>query len=305
MSLVFISHPECGLHDVGNEHPECPDRLYAINDRLIASGLDFVIEKQQAHKAQKHHLYLVHDQAYVDGVFSKHPIEGSIQLDPDTLMMPHTLNAALYAAGANILAVDEVMQGHVKQAFCSVRPPGHHAERNKAMGFCIFNNVAIAAAYAMDKYQLARVAIVDFDVHHGNGTEDIFKNDKRVLFCSSYEYPFYPYNVGAGNEHILNLPLPPGTGGDEFMQAINERWLAKIDGFEPQLILISAGFDGHYEDDMAHFKLMETDYHWLTCELKKIANKHCDGKMISTLEGGYALNALGRSVSAHIKGMMD
>ncbi|MDP5040033.1 MAG: histone deacetylase family protein [Paraglaciecola sp.] len=305
MSFVFISHPSCGLHDMGNEHPESPARLHAINDRLIASGLDFVIDKQQAIKANKQHLYLAHAKQYVDEVFAKAPQQGRVELDPDTFMAPPSLEAALYAAGANVMAVDLVMQGKAEQVFCAVRPPGHHAEKDQAMGFCIFNNIAVAACYAMAEYGLARIAIVDFDVHHGNGTENIFFDDPRVLFCSSFESPFYPYNVGPGNEHILNLPLPAGTYGDEFMQKITEQWLEKLDAFAPQLILISAGFDGHYEDEMAHFNLVETDYHWITAELKKIANKHSQGKMISTLEGGYALSALGRSVTVHIKAMME
>lgn len=305
MSLVLISHPQCGLHDVGDEHPESPDRLHAINDRLIASGLDFVINKAQPEKASKEQLYLAHTQHYVDQIFAATPEHGLVQLDPDTQMMPRSLDAALYAVGANVMAVDMVMQGAAQQAFCAVRPPGHHAEKDKAMGFCIFNNIAVAAAYAMQHYGLARIAIIDFDVHHGNGTENIFFDDQRVLFCSSFEYPFYPYNVGPGNEHILNLPLPAGTHSEDFQQAVSEQWLDKIDAFAPQLIFISAGFDGHYEDDMAHFNLVETDYHWITQALKKIANKHCAGKMISSLEGGYALSALGRSVAVHIKGMMD
>ncbi len=304
MSLVFISHPDCGLHDVGDDHPEHPDRLYAINDRLIASGLDFSILKATPEAASKEHLYLAHDRAYVDEVFNKTPAHGIVHLDPDTQMMPRSLDAALYAVGANVLAVDMVMTGEAKQAFCAVRPPGHHAEKAKAMGFCIFNNIAVAARYAMEKYGLTRIAIVDFDVHHGNGTEDIFFDDERVLFCSSFQYPFYPYDIGPGNEHILNLPLPAGTDGDRFMEAVTDQWLEKLDAFAPQLILISAGFDGHFEDDMAHFKLVEYDYDWITRELKQLAIKHCDGKMISTLEGGYALSALGRSVATHIKAML-
>ncbi len=305
MSFVFISHPGCGMHEAGTDHPDSPDRLHAINDQLIASRLDFIIDKQQAIQATKEQLYLAHDKAYVDHVFASAPKEGVIELAPDTQLGQHSLNAALYAAGANVMAVDLVMQDKAEQAFCAVRPPGHHAEHAKAMGFCFFNNIAVAAAYAMAQYGLERVAIIDFDVHHGNGTEDIFFNDERVLFCSSFESPFFPYNMGPGNEHILNLPLPAGTYGDEFMQAISEQWLPKIDAFAPQLILISAGFDSHYEDDMGHFNLVETDFYWLTAELKKLAVKHCNAKMVSTLEGGYVLNALGRSVAAHIKGMMD
>ncbi|MEP7705284.1 histone deacetylase family protein [Paraglaciecola sp. 25GB23A] len=305
MSFVFISDPHCNLHDVGDEHPESPARLHAINDRLIASGLDFVIDKQQAIKATKEQLYLAHDKTYVDKVFTTVPQRGCVEINTDTFLMPQSLDAALYAAGANIMAVDLVMQGDADQVFCAVRPPGHHAEYAQAMGFCIFNNIAVAGAYAMAQYGLERIAIIDFDVHHGNGTENIFFDDERVLFCSSFASPCFPYDVGPGNAHILNLPLPLGTYGDEFMQAISEQWLAKLDAFAPQLILISAGFDGHYEDIMGQFNLVETDYHWLTVALKKLAVKHCGGKMISTLEGGYALSALGRSVTVHIKGLMD
>ncbi|MGY0579649.1 MAG: histone deacetylase family protein [Paraglaciecola chathamensis] len=305
MSLVMISHPSCGFHEVGDDHPESPSRLHAINDQLIASRLDAIIDKQQATQATKEQLYLAHDKAYVDSVFASVPEQGIVELAPDTQLGPRSLEAALYAAGANVMAVDLVMQGEAQQAFCAVRPPGHHAEYAKAMGFCFFNNIAVAAHYAMAQYDLERIAIIDFDVHHGNGTENIFFDDERVLFCSSFESPFFPYNMGPGNEHILNLPMPAGTYGDEFMQAIGDKWLPKIDAFAPQLILISAGFDSHYEDDMGHFNLVETDFHWLSAELKKLAVKHCDNKIVSTLEGGYALNALGRSVIAHIKGIME
>ncbi|QHJ09799.1 Histone deacetylase-like amidohydrolase [Paraglaciecola mesophila] len=301
----MISHPSCAFHDAGDDHPENSGRLHAINDQLIASRLDAIIDKHQATQATKEQLYLAHDKAYVDSVFSTVPEQGTVELAPDTQLGPHSLEAALYAAGANVLAVDLIMQANAQQAFCAVRPPGHHAEYAKAMGFCFFNNIAVAARYAMAQYGLERVAIIDFDVHHGNGTENIFFDDERVLFCSSFESPFFPYNTGPGNEHILNLPMPAGTYGDEFMQAIAEKWLPKIDAFEPQLIFISAGFDSHYEDDMGHFNLVETDFYWLSTELKKLAVKHCDGKIVSTLEGGYALNALGRSVVAHIKGIME
>ena len=198
MSFVFISHPCCGLHEAGTDHPDSPDRLHAINDQIIASRLDFIIDKQQAIQATKEQLYLAHDKAYVDHVFASVPKEGVIELAPDTQLGQHSLNAALYAAGANVMAVDLVMQNKAEQAFCAVRPPGHHAEHARAMGFCFFNNVAVAAAYAMAQYGLERVAIIDFDVHHGNGTEDIFFNDERVLFCSSFESPFSLITWGQG-----------------------------------------------------------------------------------------------------------
>jgi len=306
MTLVVLGHYRCAQHDMGDDHPESPARLHAISDQLIASGVEFVVRSVDANPVLKEHLCRVHDQSYVDDMYGKSPSEGQVWLDDDTLMMPRTLLAAQYAAGAGVDAVDLVMKGDIDQVFCAVRPPGHHAERNKAMGFCLFNNVAVAAAYALDHYQLDRVAIIDFDVHHGNGTQDIFNDDKRVLFCSSFQHPFYPLDTDiTGNEHILNLPLPAGTGGDEFRAQVSEQWLSALRDFKPQLILISAGFDAHIEDDLSQLKLTESDYAWITGELKKIANESCSGKIVSVLEGGYALSALGRSVVAHIKALMD
>ena len=216
-------------------------------------------------------------------------------------MNPYTLEAALHAAGAVVLAVDLVMAGHAKQAFCAVRPPGHHAERARAMGFCFFNNVAVGAAHALAAHGLERVLIADFDVHHGNGTEDIFGGDERVLFCSTFQHPFYPHTgYDTRTPNVVNVPLPSRADGAAFREAVSQCWLPAIDAFEPQLVMISAGFDAHIEDDMADLKLHELDYAWITSRLCEVAHHHAEGRIVSTLEGGYALSALGRSVAVHI-----
>jgi acetoin utilization deacetylase AcuC-like enzyme len=305
MAITLFSHPSCYLHLAGDDHPEQPARLSAVNDQLIRSGLEFVVQQRDASPAAATDLYAVHSKLYVDEIYAKAPTDGHIWLDPDTQMMPHSLNAALHAAGAAINAVDQVMTDVNQQAFCNIRPPGHHATRDQAMGFCIFNNVAVAAAYALQKYQLNRVAIVDFDVHHGNGTEDIFAGDERVLFCSSFQYPLYP-NTGdvPSADNIENLPLPALCKPAVWREQILQHWLPRINAFQPQLILVSAGFDGHREDDMAQFLLTEDDYHWIAQQLKQLADQHCQGRMVATLEGGYALSALGRSVVAFLKGLM-
>ncbi|WP_455207525.1 histone deacetylase family protein [Kaarinaea lacus] len=302
MSTAIISHPDCTLHDMGQGHPECPERLSAIQDQLIASGLEMFLLHADAPLAEREHLELVHDAAYIDSIFQAAPLSGSrAWIDPITIMNEHTLNAALRAAGAAILAVDMVMTNKVTNVFCNVRPPGHHAERGRGMGFCFFNNIAIGAAYALIKHQLDRVAIVDFDVHHGNGTEDIFRDDVRVLYCSTFQHPFYPYTgTEPTADHIVNVPLPVATKDDAFQQAIAEHWLPKLNAFKPQLLLISAGFDAHIEDDMAGLALTERSYEWITRQIKNVAEKYAQDRIVSCLEGGYALSALGRSVAAHI-----
>lgn len=303
MTAAIITHSDCSLHDNGSEHhPESPNRLDAIRDQLISSGLDCELEHYDAPKAQKHDLCRVHDKQFVDRVFETAPTHGNIVLDGDTGMNPDSLNAALRSAGAMLKAVDLVMGEGSKQAFCGVRPPGHHAGIGRAAGFCIFNNVAVGAAYAMEKYGLQRVAILDFDVHHGNGTEEIFSGDARVLFGSSFQHPFYPFS-GADTDqpNIMNLPLPSGTTGSGWRQAVSKQWLPRLEAFEPELIIISAGFDSHWEDDMGGFKLLEADYIWFTKEMCELAEKYANGRIISCLEGGYDLPSLGRSVVAHIK----
>jgi acetoin utilization deacetylase AcuC-like enzyme len=305
-SVAFISHPACLLHEMGDHHPESPGRLHAIRDRLIAAGIDPYLLHRDAIAATRQQLERAHDAAYVQEIFSKAPQEGQAWLDPDTVMNPHSLEAALLAAGANVQAVDMVMSGEAGAAFCAVRPPGHHAERSRAMGFCIFNNIAVGAAHAIVAHGLERVAIVDFDVHHGNGTEDIFSGDERVLFCSTFQHPFYP-GSGAGNTaaNIVNCPLPAMTDGGDFRATVRAHWLPALEAFEPQLILVSAGFDAHIEDDMAHMRLREADYEWVTLEICDIAGRYADGRIVSTLEGGYNLSALGRSVAIHIRTMME
>lgn len=305
MAIAFISHPDCHLHEMGPGHPECPQRLAAIEDQLLTSRMDLALHRHEAPLASREALCRVHDPAYVDLIFRSAPEEGYARLDPDTLMNPHSVAAARRAAGAAILGVDLAMEGKVRQAFCSVRPPGHHAERSRAMGFCIFNNVAVGAAHALYRYDLERLAIVDFDVHHGNGTEDIFAAEPRVLFCSSFQHPFYPHSgTDTDGGHMAHIPLPAGTGGAAFRAAVETHWLPRLDAFAPQLVLVSAGFDGHREDDMADLALVEADYHWVTREILAVARRHAEGRVVSTLEGGYALSALGRSVVAHLDALL-
>lgn len=305
MTISIISHKQCALHEMGAHHPESPARLSAIEDQLLSCGLDLVLQHHDAPQATREQLCRVHDAEYVEQIFLKAPEEGQAWLDPDTSMNPHTLSAALRAAGAAVLAVDLVMSGKNSAAFCNVRPPGHHAEHNKAMGFCFFNNIAVGAAHALQAHQLKRVAIVDFDVHHGNGTEDIFREVPEVLFCSTFQHPFYP-DTGTGDtpEHIINVPLPAGTDGQAFRTAVESHWLPKLETFQPELILISAGFDAHVEDDMANLCLVDQDFSWVTQKIKMIADKYAKGRIVSTLEGGYALSALGRSVAAHLNAML-
>lgn len=291
---------------MGPDHPECPERLHAINDQLIASGILDHLLHYNAEAATKQQLLSVHAPDYVEWVFNNAPDSGLLQLDSDTAMNKHTLGAALHAAGAVVQAVDLVMSSQVENAFCCVRPPGHHAGRAGAEGFCIFNNVAVGAAYALSQYQLQRVAIVDFDVHHGDGTEDIFHDEPRVMLCSSFRHPFYPYKgADSGNDHIINVPLAARTTGVEFREAITEHWLPALERFEPEFLFISAGFDAHYEDDMGGLALKEADYLWVTEAMKQLAKKYAQGRIVSTLEGGYSLHALGRCVMTHIKSLSE
>lgn len=301
MSVTVLSHPACNRHNIGDDHPENPARLYAISDQILSSGLEFVIHQRDAKLATIEQLALAHDRAYIQSVLSKNPVAGQIWLDDDTAIMNKSLEAALYAAGAGIFAVDLVMQGQDEQVFCATRPPGHHAEAAQAMGFCVFNNIAIAAKYALEVHKLQRVVIIDFDVHHGNGTEQIFKHDNRVLFCSSFEHPFYPFTDASSVPLCLKMPLAAGSNGNVFRQGFSADWLPAIQAFKPELILVSAGFDAHQEDDMAHLQWHENDYAWIGNELKQLAQECCAGRIVACLEGGYAHSALGRSVVALLK----
>jgi acetoin utilization deacetylase AcuC-like enzyme len=306
MTTAFITHRDCWLHDMGAHHPECPERLSAINDRLIAAGLDMYLSFHDAPLATSEQIARVHPPEYIRLVAESAPRNGIVHLDPDTAMNPGTWQAALRSAGAGVLATDLVMRGEVENAFCSVRPPGHHAERAKSMGFCFFNNIAVAAAHALEAHGLERVAVVDFDVHHGNGTEDIFANDPRVLMVSTFQHPFYPYSgTDDPAPNMINVPVPAGTRGEGFRQVVSDSWLPALRGFAPQAIFISAGFDAHYEDDMASLGLVEADYAWVTQQVKEIAAETAAGRIVSMLEGGYALSALARSVTAHIKVLAD
>jgi len=307
MSLTaFISHKDCWLHDMGAHHPECPDRLSAINDRLIAAGLDLFLSFHDAPEASVEQLSRAHPQDHVEALLSNVPDHGIRHLDPDTAVGPHSMKAAVRSAGAGIMGVDLVMGGEVENAFCAIRPPGHHAERKKPMGFCFFNNVAVAAHHALAAHGLKRVSIVDFDVHHGNGTEDIFRDDPRVQMVSIFQHPFYPYS-GADNPpaHMCNVPVPAGTRGDAFRQIVTDMWMPALREHQPELILISAGFDAHYDDDMGSLVLVESDYIWVTGQLREIAEESANKRIVSLLEGGYALSSLARSVVAHIKALAD
>jgi acetoin utilization deacetylase AcuC-like enzyme len=304
MHTAYITHHACLKHDMGEDHPECPARIHAVEDQLIASGLLPFLERHDAPRASKEQLARVHDRVFIEHIFSQSPHAGLIHLDPDTMMNPHSLEAALRAAGAAVMATDLVISGQVENAFCNIRPPGHHAGRGSAAGFCIFNNVAIAVAHSLEHHGLQRVAIADFDVHHGDGTENIFHDDPRVMLCSTFRHPFYPYcGADSGNEHIINVPLPGGTASTEFRAAVTESWLPALDRFQPQMLFISAGFDAHREDDMGGFGLVDADYGWVTDQVKALADRHSNGRIVSVLEGGYELHALGRSAMYHLKSL--
>ena len=302
MPTAYITHPSFLLHTMGDWHPESPERLRAIEDRLHAAHLFDFLTHLEAPPVQRSQLLRVHDAAYIDFVEASSPSEGFRALDPDTSMNPHTLEAARHAAGGAVMAVDRVMHGEVANAFVACRPPGHHATRNQAMGFCFFNNVAVAVAHALEAHGLARVAIIDFDVHHGNGTEDIFKGDPRVMLCSTFQHPYYPFcGADTASDHIVNVPLPAGTAGDAYREAFSTQIMPRLEAHRPQMLFCSAGFDGHREDEMAQFGLVEADYIWITEQVMAVAARHAEGRIVSVLEGGYDLSSLGRSVAAHIK----
>ena len=306
MSTALIRHRDCLLHDMGPHHPECPDRIHAVEDQLIASGLIGYLMEFEAPLATREQLLRVHSADYLDTIQASAPGFGLVHLDPDTAMNPSTLPAALRAAGAAVFATDLVLSGQVRNAFCLVRPPGHHAEHQRAMGFCFFNNVAVGAAHAMEAHGLERVAVVDFDVHHGNGTEDVFRNDPRVLMVSTFQHPFYPYSgVEGRSDRMVNVPLAAYSDGTKFREAVQTWWMPALEAFQPQMIFISAGFDAHREDDMASLGLVEADYAWVTREIRHVAERYAAGRIVSVLEGGYALSALGRSVASHLKVLAD
>ena len=299
---AYLTHPDCHRHAMFDGHPESPARLGAIEDRLIASGLLDLLRYHQAPPATREQLARVHSEAHLDRLEALAPTDDELaEVDPDTWMNAATLDAALRSAGAVVHAVDLVVGGEADNAFCNVRPPGHHAERGQAMGFCFYNNIAVGAAHALAVHGLERVAIADFDVHHGNGTEAIFADASQVLLCSTYQHPFYPYTVPLERETLIHCPLPAGTGGAGFRAAVEEAWLPALDAFAPELILVSAGFDAHREDDIGGMRLVEADYAWVTGKLVGLAERHAKGRIVSALEGGYALSALGRSATEHVR----
>lgn len=304
IKTALFHHDDCILHDMGDGHPESPHRLTAIMDHLAHTGMLQELDRVTPEEATRDQILRVHPATYLSQLEQLSPAKGRVMVDPDTAMMPKTLRAAFLAAGAATQAVDMVMSGQVQTAFCAIRPPGHHAERSTSMGFCFFNNVAIAAMHALAFHNLKRVAIIDFDVHQGNGTIDIFMDDPRVLVCSSFEYPLYPFkHVVVPRDHVLNIPLEARSPGLQFRRRAESEWLARLQDHKPQLILISAGFDAHKHDPLASLQFEERDYRWITRMLMDVARIYCNGRMVSVLEGGYNLSALARSVEMHLEGL--
>jgi len=300
---------------MGRGHPECPERLDAIEDRLLISGVGDALERREAPQASINQIELAHDRLHVAAMRGlaidlreQQDAGGNeyIHIDQDTAMNRHTWSAALHAAGAALAATDAVMAGELENAFCAVRPPGHHACRDHAMGFCFFNNVAIAARYAVEMHGLQRVAVVDFDVHHGNGTEDILAGDDRILMVGFFQHPFYPYSGDQPKAaNMLNVPVPAYSRGMHVREMIAHTWLPRLEEFKPEMIFISAGFDAHRDDDMGQMALVESDYAWITSQVRDIARRHARGRIVSCLEGGYNPDALGRSVEAHLRVLAD
>lgn len=304
--MRLYTHATCLAHDPGPDHPESPQRLRAVlqaldHDRFAA------LERIEAPRASLQQLARVHDAGYVQRILASAPAEGTLRLDPDTLMSPASADAALHAAGAVCAAVDAAADGTCRRSFCAVRPPGHHATRDRAMGFCLFNNIAVGAAHALAAHGLKRVAIVDFDVHHGNGSQDIFAGEPRVLYVSSHQSPLYPGTGGADEQgcgNIVNAPLAAGCGSQEFRETWEGALLPRLFAFRPQLVLVSAGFDAHRLDPLAGLQLETVDYAWLTGRLLDLAEAHAGGRLVSSLEGGYDLSALRAASAAHVAALM-
>ncbi len=305
MKVAMITHPLFLKHEMGEGHPECPERLTAIIEFLQQSDIDNQLDWLEATKTESTYITQVHSKHYFEQLITHSPAQGRVQLDPDTSINKYSIDAALLGVGAGIQSADLIMQNKYSSAFALVRPPGHHAEPDRAMGFCLFNNVAITAQYLEDKYKLKRIAVIDFDVHHGNGSESYFSNKEQFLFFSSFQHPLYPNSGYANNaSNIIISPLSAGSSGVAIQKVWSENWLKIIEQFEPEMILISAGFDAHKDDPLAGLNWHEQDYYWLGHQIKSIANKYCDGKMISFLEGGYNLNALAKSVESYLKGIL-
>ncbi|MFA5982990.1 MAG: histone deacetylase family protein [Methylococcaceae bacterium] len=307
MATLYYYHPDCLLHDTGAGHPESSARLRAIENALAAPKFS-ALSRQTPPLASLEQLQLIHSKTHIETVLASIPTQGLTYLDADTIVSAASKNAALRAVGAVCDAVDQVMAGIANNAFCAIRPPGHHAEPNQAMGFCLFNNIAIAAEYARTKYHISRLAIIDFDVHHGNGTQAAFYNNPQVLYASSHEMPHYPgtgYPTETGVGNIINVPLTARDSGLEFRQKYSNIILPAIKHFKPELMFISAGFDAHKDDPLSSIELVEADYQWITQELMTIAHQQCQGRIISALEGGYHLNALANSVASHVAALSE
>ena len=311
----YFTHPDCRKHEMGAGHPECPERLDAIEDRLLITGVADALDRREPTPAAMGELLLAHGRRHVAALRGLNDIlleemqaggPDHYSLDTDTSMNQHTYRAALLSAGAAIDAVDAVMAGELENAFCCTRPPGHHATRNQAMGFCFFSNVAVAAKYACERHGIQRAAIIDFDVHHGNGTEDIVAGDERILMASFFQHPFYPEGGSTKTDaNLVNCPVSAYTKGMEIRELIELMWIPRLEAHRPEMIFISAGFDAHREDDMGQLGLNEQDYAWMTQRIKDIAQRFSKGRIISCLEGGYNLNALARSVEAHVRVLAD
>ena len=305
MSTAFISHPDCHDHDTGEGHPENAQRLSVIEDRLLASRISDFTRYLDAPEVTREQLLRAHTAEYLSMIDAVMPREGYARLDPDTVVSPKTLQAARRAAGSVILAVDQLMSDQIRNAFCCVRPPGHHAESDRALGFCIYSNIAIGVKHALEEYGLERVAVVDFDVHQANGTEDILIGDDRVLYCSIFQHPFFPYtSLPENSERVISIPLEASAKSPEFRAAVTDHWLPALDRFQPEMIFISAGFDAHRDDDMSHVSLTDQDFRWVTEQIVGVAGRHASGRIISMLEGGYELNSLARCVEAHLRVLM-
>ena len=302
MACVILTHPDCALHEMGAHHPESPARLHAVMAALDDGHVLGHLREEEAPRASVEQLARVHHDVHIDFVHESAPERDYAFLDPDTSLNPKSLSASLRAAGAVARAADLVMEGTHTRAVCAVRPPGHHATPSRAMGFCVFNNVAVGAAQALERHGLERVAILDFDVHHGNGTEDMFRDDPRVLFCSTFQHPYYPYcGADSGNDHVINVPLPAMTGSEGFRAAVERHWMPALERFEPQLVFVSAGFDAHREDPLAYLQLEDEDYGWVTRRIVEVAERHAGGRIVSTLEGGYNTASLARSALQHVR----
>jgi acetoin utilization deacetylase AcuC-like enzyme len=305
MRTAYITHADCHDHDTGPGHPESAQRLSAIEDRFIENRVWDFLKPVDAPEVTREQLLRVHKPGHLDRIEASIPRTGYARLDQDTVVSPCSLTAARRAAGAAVAAVDLILDGAFDTAFCGVRPPGHHAERDRVLGFCLYNNLAVGAAHALEAHGLERIAILDFDVHQGNGTEDIFIGDDRVLYCSIFEHPFFPFTTPPENsERVVSIPLDATARSAQFRSAIHDHWLPALERFEPQLIFVSAGFDAHRDDEMSHVSLTDGDFRWVAEAIMKIATRHASGRVISALEGGYEIHSLARCVEAHVRVLM-